>query len=58
MSTNEILESGSGAKEALRLLKLSKERNSSTNVDEQYHSSPNKNKKSISLPRKNNNCQR
>ena len=58
MPTNEILESGSGAKEALRLLKLSKERNSSTNVDEQYHSSLNKNKKSISLPRKNNNCQR
>ena len=58
MPTNELLESGSGAKEALRLLRLSKERNSNTNVDKPYHSSPNKNKKDISRSHKNNNGQR
>ena len=55
MPSNDILESGSGAKEALRLLRLSKERNGNRNVDKPYHSSPNKNEKIIRRPRKNNN---
>ena len=58
MPTNELLESGSGAKEALRLLRLSKERNSNTNVDNPCHSSQNKNMTNISRSHKNNNRQR
>ena len=58
MPSNELLECRSGAKEALRLLRISKEKNGIKNVNKSKHSSPHKNKQIVCGFHENNHIQK